>query len=501
MFKSYASLCAERHRQFTKYPFTIHPFSKLRMWAEAVVFSTLLLMILLLPIWISSTSPSDDDPLYILLLCTHVVFVAVNIPINILTGFVDGKNRQRIELNHYKILKNYILSWMLVDFVQLFCVLHETSMLPEPKSYPHIVRTVCSVVSIEYFVMVKYHSNICTVLRMKVPLKTALEVLMHGTTYLSWNVLIQFVVEYYIEGDYQPVQPRNSSWITIGDLWDKPGEVRLMYSLMRAVNMLRKNSNLHLLPYDGDFEIFTTFAFIIAQCVVLHCTLKYMIALFGTQSSKAKYYMMSHQIQTYMHKRRFPTWIKKKVLKFYAIRFRSHFFVESTMLDCVTGQLHEDIIMHTGRHMVREVTFLKQLPWAVLIEISLKFQLAIFIEGDIIYKINTIGNCMYFINKGTVALYTKSGYELIHIEDGDHFGETALMSEDVKLRFVSAVAVTNCELFSLSRENFEIIERYRTAYDELKKVGVKRHQWAMVMDEQFKAQLREQKNDRYNSNS
>ncbi|XP_061715766.1 uncharacterized protein LOC133524014 [Cydia pomonella] len=381
---------------------------------------------------------------------------------------------------------------MLVDFMHLFCVIHE--MCSEKLSYTYLARTVCTVLSVQYFVMFKYHSNICTVLRIKVPSKTALELLLYLTAYLSWNIVIQFVIEYYIEGDYEPVQPRNSSWITIGDLWDKPGEVRLMYGLMRAVSMLRKNSNLHLLVYDGEFEIFTTFSFIIAQCVILHCSFKYMIALFGTQSSKAKYYMMSQQIRTYLNQRRFPPWIKKKVLKFYAIRFRSHFFVESTMLDCVTGQLHEDIIMHTGRHMVREVTFLKQLPWAVLIEISLKFQLAIFIEGDIIYKIKSLGDYMYFINKGTVALYTESGYELEHLEDGEHFGETALMTEH-KHRFVTAVAVTNCELFSLSRENFEIIERYRTAYDELRKVGINRQQWATVMDEQYKAQLREQKND------
>ncbi|XP_047991523.1 cyclic nucleotide-gated cation channel alpha-3-like [Leguminivora glycinivorella] len=346
-------------------------------------------------------------------------------------------------------------------------------------------------------VMFKYHSNICKVLELKVPSEVVLELFLYITTYLSWNIINQFGLEFYKEGGYTPEQPRNSSWITIGDLWDKPGEVRFTYALMRGVNMLRRNSNLHLLKRDGDFEIFTTLSYIIAEFIKLHCSFKYMILFFGTQSSKAKYYMMSYQIQTYMNQRRFPSWIKTKVLKFYALRFRSNFFVESTMLKFVTGQLREDIIMHTGRHMVREVTFLKQLPWRLLIEISLKFQLAIFTEGDIIYQINSMGKVMYFINKGTVALYTSSGFELEHLEDGDHFGEIALLSEH-KRRYDTAVAVTNCELFSLSREYVEIIERYRIAYDELKKLGVYRRRWALVVDEQYKAQLREQRNDKYN---
>lgn len=61
------------------------------------------------------------------------------------------------------------------------------------------------------------------------------------------------------------------------------------------------------------------------------------------------------------------------------------------MLACVTGQLHEDIIMHTGRQLVREMVFLKQLPRSLLLQISLKLRIVIFIAGDIIFKINTVG--------------------------------------------------------------------------------------------------------------
>lgn len=61
------------------------------------------------------------------------------------------------------------------------------------------------------------------------------------------------------------------------------------------------------------------------------------------------------------------------------------------MLACVTGQLREDIIMHTGRQLVRELVFLKQLPRSLLLQIGLKLRIVIFIAGDIIFKINTVG--------------------------------------------------------------------------------------------------------------
>lgn len=61
------------------------------------------------------------------------------------------------------------------------------------------------------------------------------------------------------------------------------------------------------------------------------------------------------------------------------------------MLAFVTGQLREDIIMHTGRQLVRELVFLKQLPRSLLLQIGLNLLIDIFIAGDIIFKINSVG--------------------------------------------------------------------------------------------------------------
>lgn len=61
--------------------------------------------------------------------------------------------------------------------------------------------------------------------------------------------------------------------------------------------------------------------------MVLHGAFIYTIKAFGLESAKAKYFMMAKQVQTFMEHRKFPPRLKKKILKFYAIRFQSHFFV------------------------------------------------------------------------------------------------------------------------------------------------------------------------------
>lgn len=51
-----------------------------------------------------------------------------------------------------------------------------------------------------------------------------------------------------------------------------------------------------------------------------------------------------------------------------------------------------------------------------------------------IVKAGATGDCMFFIASGTVCVTTTNGRELCHLEDGDHFGEVALILKNNKAR-------------------------------------------------------------------
>nr|CAH7724771.1 unnamed protein product [Callosobruchus chinensis] len=66
---------------------------------------------------------------------------------------------------------------------------------------------------------------------------------------------------------------------------------------------------------------------------------------------------------------------------------------------------------------------------------------------------------MFFIYFGTVAVYTPTGREICHLQDGAHFGEIALVFNET--RVATVVAVTACELFKLKRTDFfGVMETY-----------------------------------------
>lgn len=61
------------------------------------------------------------------------------------------------------------------------------------------------------------------------------------------------------------------------------------------------------------------------------------------------------------------------------------------MLNAMTGQLRDDILMHRVQQVVKELAFLKLLPGSLLMQVIFKLKVVIYIAGDIIFKINTIG--------------------------------------------------------------------------------------------------------------
>ncbi|XP_075977959.1 potassium/sodium hyperpolarization-activated cyclic nucleotide-gated channel 1-like [Anticarsia gemmatalis] len=485
MYRSYAALCAEKYRHFKNYPFTIHPFSRLRLYMEVIMLLFMLILSLSLAVHYSQLNAGLRD-CHVWLICVFDFVTLLNIIANFFTGYIEGHSCKVAVLDLKKIACNYIKTWFISDLIS------STSFIPFLFGYTNItlIFILETLKLMRIPISIKYLDNILLVSRVSVFQTTVFKVLFVLFLYISWNIYFQFCVEYVTEGTYYPENPRNCSWLTYGKLWDQPLKIRFLYAFDRAVGMLSSNTNMNLIEGSGCFEIFFVFAWQSSKLIILHFSMKYVVLTFGTESARAMFHIMKTQVDHYLIQRKFPPRLKRKILKFYAIRFQSKYFTESRMLDAVSGQLHDDILMHTGRQLVRELEFLKLLPRSLLMKIVFKLRVVIFIAGDVIFKIHTIGDCLYFIDKGTVAIYSESAKEICHLEDGDFFGEIALV-QDHRFRTASAVAVTNCELFRLDKEDFDsTIAYYPTVYENIKKVAINRLERTRVLDEHHKAELR-----------
>jgi hypothetical protein len=206
-------------------------------------------------------------------------------------------------------------------------------------------------------------------------------------------------------------------------------------------------------------------------------------------SPKMKYSQMVKQLVEFMRHKQLPLYTQKRILTYYEFHFQKSYFRENEIYATISGQLRQEIVMQTCRQLVENVEFFRDLPLNLLVRIVSCLRSEIYLTNDVVVKANSPGNCMYFISTGTVAVYTTSGKEVCHLEDGDHFGEIALVNPEPS-RVASVIAVETCELYRLDRKDFiKAIHPYPDLLEKIQKIAADRMEKTNLMEEHYKRDM------------
>lgn len=115
--------------------------------------------------------------------------------------------------------------------------------------------------------------------------------------------------------------------------------------------------------------------------------------------------------------------------------------------------LFQDIISHNCKDLISTVPFLQNSSTQFITAVLTKLQFEVFLKGEYIVHAGAIGDKMYFIRTGIVEVLNNEDEVATTLSDGSHFGEICLLTND--RRVASVRAVTICDLFSLSKSNFQ----------------------------------------------
>ena len=107
---------------------------------------------------------------------------------------------------------------------------------------------------------------------------------------------------------------------------------------------------------------------------------------------------------------------------------------------------------------LKQVPVFEKLTRSELKEISKIVHKREFLKDEYVFKFNTPGLGMYVIIKGEIVIEGDDGVEFARLQEGDFFGETALISEDK--RSANAKAFTDTRIIAFFRSDLlEIIRR------------------------------------------
>lgn len=151
------------------------------------------------------------------------------------------------------------------------------------------------------------------------------------------------------------------------------------------------------------------------------------------------------KIKDFMKNRRFPLDLNRHVIDYYDYLWHSRKGLdEIAVLDDLPDFLRSEVAMHLNRSIIEKVPIFKGSSQNFLSEVVTHLKPRIALPGSYIIRIGEFGQEMFFISTGKVAIQTEQGLTVATLEDGDFFGEIALVKG--VLRTANVVAITFCDL-------------------------------------------------------
>ncbi|XP_045468666.1 potassium/sodium hyperpolarization-activated cyclic nucleotide-gated channel 2-like isoform X1 [Harmonia axyridis] len=489
--RSHGAIMKERKRHLIYHNYIIHPYSYFRVIWEMILSVVIYVQLILVPLHsgfciiedghLMEGSESYLDPSIITLdffLCTDVV-------INLFTGYYSEPKKEVIlDLKH--IFLHYLKSYLIPDVL---------SSLPTNAAYNSgydysllFLKLLSLLKMLRFITFVKYYTRLINFFHVRYSVSSLLLLLIgvglywHSITcYLIFVKLVDEFLETINPNLLPSDQPNLFSQNSYSDIY-----VSCFYkaSMIIYTSWYTQENPGGLVEY-----CVVTIMWFCSKAIQFFILARTLQIMKGVNSSHQKYVEMERQLKEYMRDKQLPTYMRTRLLTYYDYRFQRNYFRESEILATISGQLRQEIIMHSCRQLVENVAFFKNLPLNLLVRIVSCLRGEMYLMNDVIVRANTPGDCMYFIASGTVAIYSTSGKEICHLEDGSHFGEIALVNK-AEARIASVVAIEICEVYRFDVKDFvRAIHPYPDLLDSIEKIASDRMEKTLMLDEHNRREM------------
>lgn len=441
VLKSHAAIREERARHLQQFYYIIHPFSAARSAWELYVIIMSFVMLTFNPFDITIV-PIESNWKYV----RHIISVTtfLDFGLNFVSGYHDVKNN-KIVLGWRKIVRHYLQTYFLVDIlssVPLFFIVH---FIHNKQTRFYVASTMKIMKLLRLVTLLRYLStyrhrkqysiNKFRLFKLSV---VFLIVVLWGTSFCYLYALThsEDLFREFLRSCYHAVF--NVFLISYGSLAGYDEVASIYFELC-------------FLTFGVIFK-----TFIYAE--ILHLVNTSLIV-----SNKYEHFM--NQLRQFIRYKQLPENMKQRILLFFKFKFENNYYKENEILESLSENLQQDILLQNCQGLIEKVEYFRNLPTNLLLSLVKGMKSEIFISGDEIVKAGAPGNGMYFISSGTAAVFYPNGIEVCHLTDGSHFGEISLLIEQGK-RVVTIVAIECCELYFLSRKDFQIA---MAPYPELRK--------------------------------
>ncbi|CAG7725786.1 unnamed protein product [Allacma fusca] len=473
--RSAASITHERFRHISAFPFIIHPFSLFRwLWDIGMVIACII-MLILDPI--RSTFYAKEYYRQYWNWATpfqqNVVFF-LDILMNMRTGLVQDKT-DMVTLDSLKVLKSYLGGWFLLDLISSLpfnaiyqALVYDNSLSSEDLEVLRITRLLVINKFLLIFRLIRYIKRIEMGLRLNGLETRLINLLIIMGVVLHWMACAHFLIPEL--ANETRLDKKVKSWLTIAELWDATVHIRYLNCFLRALTHVSLLGFGFGTPAEIE-EILLSIVNILVGIFFMSQLLGYVITiLMSLDVAERRFIEVKKQAGEYMRFKQIPKSLQKRVAVYYEQRYRHNYYSEDSILSSVSPALKKELQMHSCQALVEEVPLFHSVARSILQDVVSRLSFEVFLPNDVIIWANTVGDCMYFIEHGSVSILTAEGGPVCTLHDGDFFGEMSMVFNE--LRSSTVIATSYCDMYRLDKDDFiDVIEPYPQVYETIVKVA------------------------------
>lgn len=249
----------------------------------------------------------------------------------------------------------------------------------------------------------------------------------------------------------------------------------------------------HLRRHSVSEELsFSLINYILGKLLLAVIWIVLLYTFLSQRMLRVKFEEVMTELNEYMIAKQLPPDLKQRLICYYRFKYRNVFFNETFIRTILSENLKKEIDVYLCKSLIKHVSIFSQISSKTVKQIVASLIPEIYLPNDLIIQSASYGDCMYFIECGTVAVLAPSGREICHLNDGAYFGEISVLMKDHK-RTASIIAIETTRIFKLNKEDFEkCFRRNDPVYNIILDLAKRRIEETSQIETDYKQMLFEQ---------
>lgn len=284
--------------------------------------------------------------------------------------------------------------------------------------------------------------------------------------------------------------PNNITWILHNNIYDEEIRIQYSYAFFKAsaqffgisIDEFQENIN-------WAESIVSVINYATGKMINFIMWVAILLVFLGKDLHNSKLQEVITQLKTWTEIKEFPDDLQKRLIDFYHFYYRSRLFSRRKVNKVLPESLRFKVKANLYRTLKKSnIHILTKLSDDDIQNLCRHFVTKIYCPKDVIISVGSQGTAFYLLASGTVAVYSHSGQEVCHLQDGAYFGELALIV-NMKVH-ASIVALEMTKVYKISRKYFnKYLLSNPALYEMFMTEGKERLRALSLVEEKYREKL------------